>query len=331
MSFARHIRAAVLLLAAAFATATSMAQSFPSRPIRILVGFAPGGATDVIARLYALHLQTALNTPVIVDNRAGASELLAIRPLLSAPPDGYTLWLAVGSSLSMGPAIRKDLPYDPLTDFSHVAMVATASGVFFANPTIPVRSMGELVSYAKANPGKLNYASAGVGSSSHLQMEYLMKAAGITMTHIPYKATNESTQAVVGGTVHVGLSPAQPVIPLALDGKLRALAVTGANRLRALPSVPTVAESNLSELRGLDGYTFYALVGPAKMPQAVVERINEAVNKVSAMPEVAARMRDAFSAEPLAMSVPAFRQYIDKEVGKWREVGKTVKIETPAN
>ena len=202
MQFIRFVRAALLLSVASLTAGALHAQPFPSRPIRILVGFAPGGATDLIARLYAQQLKDALNTPIIVENKAGASELMAIRTLMSSPADGYTLWLAAGSSLTMGPAVRKDLPYEPAKDFTQIGLVATAPGVFFVHPSVPVRTLAELIAYAKENPGKLNYGSAGVGSSSHLQMEYMLKAAGVSMTHIPYKAANESVQAVAGGSVH---------------------------------------------------------------------------------------------------------------------------------
>ena len=327
MQITRLARAALLMTAAAFAAANAPAQSLPSRPIRILVGFAPGGATDLVARLYAQQLKDALGAPVIVENKAGASELMAIRTLMASPPDGSTLWLAAGSSLTMGPAVRKDLPYDPVKDFTQIGLVATAPGVFFVHPSVPVRTLGELIAYAKENPGKLNYGSAGVGSSSHLQMEYLLKAAGISMIHIPYKAANESVQAVAGGSVHVGLAPAQPVIALASDGKVRAVAVTSTRRLTALLDVPTMAEAATGELKGLSGYTFYGLVGPAKLPNDIVVKINAAINKVSAMPEVAEKMREGFSAEPATSTPASYRRYVDKELAKWREIAKSLKTE----
>jgi tripartite-type tricarboxylate transporter receptor subunit TctC len=329
MPILKVVRAALVCLALPTLLAgMAQAQQYPSRPIKILVGFAPGGATDLIARLYALHLKEALNTPVIIENKPGASELTAIRAVLAAPADGYTLLLAAGGSLTLGPAIRKDLPYDPLKDFSHVAIVATAPGVFFVNPSVPARSIGELINYAKENPGKLNYGSAGVGSSSHLQMEYLLKVSGVSMTHIPYKATNESTQAVAGGTVHVGLAPAQPVIAMAADGRLRAIAIANTRRLPAFPNVPTMEESAPGELKGINGYTYYGLVGPARIPPEIIQKISDAVNKVSSLPDVTNRMRDGFSADPTTSSPASTRQYMEKEFFKWREVGKTLKTET---
>lgn len=328
MQITRFVRSTVLCIAAAIAATLSQAQSFSTRPIRILVGFAPGGATDLIARLYAQHLKDALNTPVIVENKVGASELVAIRALMSSPPDGNTFWLAAGSSLTMGPAIREDLPYDISKDFTQIGLVATAPGVFFVHPSLPVRTLSELISYAKANPGKLNYGSAGIGSSSHLQMEYFLKASGISMTHIPYKATNESVQAVGGGYVQMGLAPAQPVIALAFDGRVRPIAVTSTRPLSAFPNVPTMAEAASGELKGMSGYTFYGLVGPAKLPTDIVVKINSAINKVAVIPEVAERMREVFSAEPTISTPVSYRQFVEKELAKWQEISKSLKTET---
>ncbi|WP_159595730.1 Bug family tripartite tricarboxylate transporter substrate binding protein [Hydrogenophaga sp. BPS33] len=327
-SICGRVAACALLGMVALWMGQAHAQDFPSRPIKILIGFAPGGGSDLIARLYAQHLRQELNTPVIVENKAGASELQAVRALIASPPDGYTLWLAAGGALSIGPGIRKDLPYEPLTSLSHVAMVATAPGVFYVNPALPVRSVSDFVAYAQANPGKVNFSSSGVGSGSHLQVEYFMQGAGIKMTHIPYKSSPEAAQSVVSGEVQFGLAPAQTAIPLANDGRVRAIAVTNTRRLPALPNVPTMAEAGSNAaLKSMDGFSYYALVGPANMPSAVIQKINQAFNKVGAMPEVVEHMRDRFSVEPVTTTPAAFREYLEKDLMKWKEVGKTVKID----
>ncbi len=323
-----RVGACVLCALISLGTGHAQAQDFPNRPIKILIGFAPGGGSDLIARLYAQHLRQELNTPVIVENKAGASELQAVRALLASPPDGYTLWLAAGGALSIGPGIRKDLPYDPLTNLSHVAMVATAPGVFYVNPSLPVRTLNDFIAYAKARPGALNFSSSGVGSGSHLQVEYFMQGAGIAMTHIPYKSSPEAAQSVVAGAVQFGLAPAQTAIPLANDGRVRAIAATSARRLPTLPNVPTMAEAGSNAaLKGMDGFSYSALVGPANMPPAVVQKINDAFNKVGAMPEVVEHMRDRFSVEPVTGTPASFREYLEKDLMKWKEVGKTVKID----
>jgi len=327
MNFSRTRRALVLGGAAAVVARPSLAQPFPSRPIRMLVGFAAGGGADTIARLYAHKMQEVLGQSVIVDNRPGASQLLAIRPMMSSPPDGYTVTLATGSGLTQGPGVRKDLPYDPLKDFSLIGMVATAPGVFFVNPSLPIKSMRELIAYAKANPGKLNYGSAGVGAANHLQMEYVKQATKTSMEHIPYKSDQDVTREVAAGSVHVGLTIAQFAIPLVAAGKLRGLAVTGASRLSALPDVPSIAESGVAELKSIDNYTFYGLVGPSGMPAPVVERLNEAINKASTMPDVVSRMREQLFYEPSSGTPAALRRYLESELPKWRELGKSVKLE----
>lgn len=321
-------RAVLLGGAAAVLARPALAQPFPSRPIRILVGFGAGGGTDTIARVYAQKMQDLLKTPVLVDNRAGASQLLAIRPMLSAPADGYTLFLGTGSSLAQGPGVRSDLGYDPLKDFSLVGMVATAPGVFFVNPSLPIHSMRELVAYAKAHPDKLNYGSAGVGAANHLQTEYFKSVTGTNLTHVPYKSDQDVVLQTVAGAVHVGLTIAQVAIPMVQNGKLRALAVTGGARLPALPDVPSITETGIAELKGIDNYTFYGLVGPAGIPAAVIEQLNAAVNKVSTMPDVVSKMRQTLYYEPTTSTPASFRQYLETELPKWKQLGKTVKIES---
>ncbi len=316
-------------IAAAIAPlAHAQTPSFPQRPIKILVGFGAGGGTDTVARVYAQKMSELLKSPVIVENKPGASQLLAIRTMLASPADGYTLFLGVGSSLASGPGVRKDLPYDPLKDFTPVALTTRAPGVFFVSSGLPIKTMADLIAYAKANPGKLNYGSAGVGASNHLQMEYLMRATGVQMEHIPFKSDQDVTREVAAGNIQVGLTIAQFAIPLTLSGKLVALAVTGSQRLQELPNVPSLAEANVPEIKGIEDYTFYGLVGPAGMPKAVVAALNDAANKASSMPDVIQRMRD-LSFQPVNMSVDAFTHFMETEVGKWREVGKTLKIETP--
>jgi tripartite-type tricarboxylate transporter receptor subunit TctC len=323
----RPTRRALLLGAATTLLSTQApAQQLGGRPVRILVGFSAGGATDVLARLYAQELQTLLNTPVLVDNRPGASQLVAIHAMTSAPPDGHTLFLGTASSLASGPAVFTDLPYDPVKDFSHIAMIATAPGVFFVNPALPIHSMRELIDYAKAHPGTLNYGSAGVGSSNHLQTEYLKGATKIDLTHVPYKSDQEVAREVAAGTLQFALTVAQAGVPLIEAGKLRAIGVTGSQRLKSLPDTSSLAESGVPALAGIDSYTFYGLVGPAGMPAELVTALNEAVNKVSAQPQVAERMRETMNFYPERWSPAKFRRYIEGEMPKWREVGKAMKM-----
>ncbi|AEI82027.1 hypothetical protein CNE_BB1p06070 (plasmid) [Cupriavidus necator N-1] len=321
-------RALLALGAGALLARPLFAQPSSARPIRILVGFSAGSGADNVARLYAAHLTELLGAPVIVDNKPGASQLLAIRPMLAAQPDGLTLTLAGGSALGQGPGVRKDLPYDPLKDFSLIGMIATAPGVFFVHPSVPVSSMRELIAYAKANPGKLNYGSAGVGSANHLQIEYVKKVTGIDLTHIPYKSDQEVAREVTAGSVHVGLTLAQFAIPFATSGRLKAIAVTGSQRLPSLPNVPSLAETGVAELKGID-FTFYGLIGPARMDPNLIAKLNQALNKIGETPAVANQIKKLYC-NPVKGSPEDFRHYLEVEIGKWRELGKTVKIESNA-
>lgn len=304
------------------------AQPGSARPIRLLVGFSAGSGADNVARLYAAHLAELLGAPVIVDNKPGASQLLAIRPMLAAQPDGLTLTLAGGSALGQGPGIRKDLPYDPLKDFSLIGMIATAPGVFFVHPSIPVSSIRELIAYAKANPGKLNYGSAGIGSANHLQIEYVKKVTGVDLTHIPYKSDQDVAREVAAGSVHVGLTLAQFAIPFATSGRVKAIAVTGTERLPAIPNVPSLAETGVADLKGID-FTFYGLIGPARMDPQLIAKLNQAINKIGKNADVASQVKK-LSCNPVQGSPEDFRQYLEKEIAKWRELGKTVRIDSAA-
>ena len=312
--------------AAAMAGFPALAQQYPTRPIRLLVGFGAGGAGDNIARLYAQKMQEMLNTPVIVDNKPGAFQLMAISPLQSSPPDGYTLMLGTGSALVQGPAIRKDLPYDPLKDFTYIGMLTASAGVFFVHPSLPVRTMSELIAYSKANPDKLNYGSAGLGSVNHMLVAYIAAVTGGSMTHIPLKSDAEVVREVVAGTLHFSTTTTQFAMPMIQDKRIRPIAVSGEHRIKALPDVPSLAEQHYDELKGFNAYTFYTLIGPRGMPAPIVQKLNETVNKISAMPDVTARLQAQYM-EATPGTPAAFRQFVEKELVKWREVGKRVPME----
>ena len=316
------------LISAALAPGVSLAQPFPSKPIRIVLGYSPGGGMDNLARLYSPKLQELLGTPIIIENRPGATELLAAQFVQNSAPDGYTLWIGSGGALAQGPGVRTDLPYHPLKNFTPVALVAEMEAVVLVRSALPIHTMGELVSYAKANPGKVNYASAGIGSANHLTIEYLMAKAGGSMTHVPYKGDADAIRDLMGGNVDIIMTPAQTAVAFVKDGKLRPIAVTGSQRLKALPEVPTIAESGVPELKtAVDSYTFYGLMGPKGMPPAVVQRINEAFNKVGAMPEVANWLRDV-SLRPYNVSPTALSEYIDKNLTNYQLLRGKVKVGT---
>jgi tripartite-type tricarboxylate transporter receptor subunit TctC len=302
------------------------AQQYPSKPIRMVVGFGPGGATDVIARFYGQKLSEVLKNPVIIDNKPGAGQLIGVKTVTAATPDGYTILFGTGSAFSQGPGVRRDLPYDPLKDFTFISMVTTAPGVVVAAPTLPVRNVRELIAYSKENPSKLNYGSSGIGAASHLQTEYLMHLTGIKMTHIPYKSAADITRELSVGTVHVGITPLEAAVGPVSGGRVRAIAVTGSRRLKSLPDVPSLSEAGIKGLEGIDPYTYYGLVGPVGTPAPVVAKLSEAVNTLSKSSDVATQVREKLFNEPVEASPASFRKFVEKDLAKWRQLAKFVKL-----
>ncbi|WP_137894524.1 tripartite tricarboxylate transporter substrate binding protein [Ramlibacter sp. 2FC] len=316
----------VLAICAAALSAPTQAQEYPSKPIKIIVGFGAGGTTDAIARYYALKMSEVLKAPVIVDNKPGAGQTVAIKSTIAAAPDGYTLYLATASSLSQGPGLRKNLYYDPMKDFSLIGLIASVPGVIVVSQNLPVRNLRELATYSNANPTQLNYASSGVGASSHLQTAYLLNLTGIKMAHIPYKSDADIMREVSAGSIQLGMSSVQGALPSITGGRVRALAVTGSRRVKALPGVPSLTESDFKGLDGIDPYSFYGLVGPAGVPPAIVAKLNDAINRVSTMPDVVAHMEEKLVAEPGVGNPEAFRAYIQKDLSKWQAFSKFITL-----
>ena len=326
MSLAKFIQTLGIIGVVAALAVSSRAQQYPSKPIRIVIGFPAGSATDAIARLYGQKMSEILGAPVIVDNKPGASQLVAIATLQAAPPDGYTLFLGTGSSLAQGPGVRTDLPYDPLKDFSLVGSISTSPGAITVHPSLPVHTIRDLINFAKANPDRLSYSSAGFGSAGHLDGEYFMYLTGTKMVHVPYKADSEAMREVAAGTVQVGMTTVQFVISLFQSGKVRPLAAIATRRLASLPNVPTVAEVDIKGLEGMVPYTFYGLVGPSGLPPAVANQLSDALATVGAMPDVVSRLQEVSYGEPMTGTPAAFRGFLQKQIAKWRELGKSVTL-----
>jgi tripartite-type tricarboxylate transporter receptor subunit TctC len=326
-----HLRTMAKAAVCSFALACTVfapadAQQFPSRPIKILIGFGAGGTTDTLARFYSVKLGELLNTPIVIENKPGASELLAAQPVMNAPADGYTLWMGTGGALVQNPAVRKDLPYDIVKNFTPVAMVAEAEAVILVKPDLPVNTLAELVAYGKANPNKLNYGSGGIGSGNHLWMEYLISATGARFTHIPYKSDVEITRDMMAGNVDMTMVTPLIALPLVKEGKVKAIAVTGSQRLKSLPAVQSFEEAGVAEIKSRDPYTFFAVMGPAGMPAAVVEKLNDAINKVSAQPEAGQRLRETMQLRPKTITAAEYGQVLKQELEKWRELSKNIKM-----
>ncbi|CAM4136566.1 Tripartite tricarboxylate transporter substrate binding protein [Bordetella tumbae] len=320
-------RALLLGSAALLFTPLARAQtSYPARPIRILVGFAAGGGVDTVTRLYAQKLSDLLKTPVIVENKPGASELLAVQALLNSQPDGYTLWMSSASGLVRNPSVRSDIPYDPLKDLTFISRVAEVEALYVVRPGLPVNSVSDLVKYAKEHPGKLNYGSAGVGSSNHLLTEQLKMLTGIDMVHVPFKSDAEVARELAAGTLDFAIAITTFTVPFVKDGRLKAIAVTGSRRLDDLPDVPTLDESEIPQIHGLGNYLFYGLAGPAGLPPAIVKTLNDGLNTAAGMPETVQTLQKA-RMQAVTSSPPDVRQFVEKEVNNWKKIGKTIKIE----
>lgn len=317
----------ILWVVSSVAASGALAQSpYPSKTVRILVGFGSGGATDTIIRLYGQKMAELLGTSIVVENRPGANQLVAIRALLQAPPDGYTLYAGTKSSLVQNPVLRTGLGYEPLKDFSLVGLMATIPGVIFVNVDLPVRSIAELVAYATARPGSLNYGSAGVGSADHLAAEAFQSITGTRLVHIPYKSAADEIREAMTGNVHLVIAPLATTVPFIKANKIRALALLARSRIATLPEVPTVGEVGVRGLSDLEPHTYIALVGPAGMPPPIVTQLNDAINKVSAMSDVASRVRDDLGSDPAIITPVEFRESVVRDLALWKGLAKNINL-----
>ncbi|MBX3664805.1 MAG: tripartite tricarboxylate transporter substrate binding protein [Burkholderiales bacterium] len=312
------VAASVVLLAAAGAAS---AADYPARPVRFIVPFAPGGNTDVQGRLIAMKLSERWKQQVVVDNRAGAGGTLGVEILAKAPADGYTLALASFGNILVGPSLFPKLPYDPLKDLAPVVLVSQPPGLLVVNPGLPVKNVAELIAYGKANPGKLNYGSAGNGTWNHLFAEHFKALTGVQMTHIPYKGANLAVTDVMSGQIQLSFAPFPAALPQIKSNRLRVLGVTSVQRSPVLPDVPTVAESGLP---GYSAATWFAMLAPANTPKPLIDRINRDANAVLALPEVKAAFA-ADGTEPAGGTPEQLRESMRSGIAQWgklvRELG----------
>jgi tripartite-type tricarboxylate transporter receptor subunit TctC len=313
----RHAALLAAALAAAFSGARpAMAQDYPSRPITLIVPYTPGGGNDAMARVVADKMSVALGQQIVIENRGGAGGSIATRQVARAAPDGYTLGLGGTGTLAIDPTLYPNVGYDPRKDFAPVGLIATSALVVLVNPSLPAKTLKEFIALAKAEPGKINFASAGSGSGIHLGTELLAYMAGIKMTHIPYKGSAPALTDLIGGHVALYFSSLPPAIGLVKDGKVRALAVTGPTRSKVFPDLPTVAEAALP---GFEAVLHYGIVAPAGTPRPVVDKLNGAMRVALALPEVQARI-DTDGAEPMASTPEQYAADIDREETKWSEI-----------
>jgi tripartite-type tricarboxylate transporter receptor subunit TctC len=293
----------------------SISQPYPAKPVRMIVTFAAGGGTDLVARAVSPKLSELLGQPVVVENRAGANGAVGADAVAKAPADGYTLCVCAAGTMVVGPHLTKQ-PFDTFRDFAPVSLLATNPFVVTVNPAVNARSVRELIELAKANPGKMNYGSSGIGGAPHLSTELFKHMTGVNMVHVAYKGLGPAMTDLLGGQIQVMLADVGVVAPHVRSGKLRGLAVTSAERSTAVPDLPTVAEA------GVPGYasgTWYGVLAPAGTPAAVLARLSADIGKVLGMPEIGSALI-AQGVEPAPMTPQQYASFIRAEYAKWGKV-----------
>lgn len=316
-SFSITRRRAVLASAATLLGGTSpwARAAWPEGTITLIVPWAPGGTTDILARILSEQLTKSLGQTVIVDNKAGASGNIGSNMVAKAKPDGYTLLVGSMSTHAMNPALMANMPFKGVDDFTPIAQIANVVNTMVVNPSVPVKNLKEFIAYAKANPGKLAYASAGAGSTNHLSAVLFEKAAGIEMLHVPYKGGAPAVLDTVGNQTQVLFSAGTQTLPHVKSGKLRLLAVTEAKRSALLPDVPTVGET----LPGYELSVWYGAFGPVSLPKELASRLNAEINKAMALPEIKARM-DAIGVEVVRSSPQEFAGVLQRDADRYGKV-----------
>jgi tripartite-type tricarboxylate transporter receptor subunit TctC len=320
MLMIRRARAALSLAAAVVATSlvgypgAVPAQGFPDRPLRLFVGQAPGTSTDLVARAVAGKWGELLGQPMVVENRPGVGESLAADAVAKATPDGYTLLLGSIASHGIGPAVNRKLPYDPARDFAPISMVGTVPNVLVVNASLPFKGFGEFVAYAKVNPGKLNYASTGVGTSTHLGMELLKARAAIDIVHVPYKAGGAAFTDLIAGQVAAGLFNLPSQLQLIRSGKVRALGVSSLKRSPQLPDVPTLDEAGIA---GYEVVVWYAVFAPAGTPPRIHSRLHAELTRAIGSADLRERMAGQLGVDPMTSTPEELARFSQAEIRKW--------------
>jgi tripartite-type tricarboxylate transporter receptor subunit TctC len=296
----------------------ALAADYPTKPITLIIGFAPGGPSDVMARLLTTKMEEILKQPFVIENRAGAGGSIAGTAVARAAADGYTVLLGTGSLLAINVSLYKNLGYDPARDFEPISLIGTQTNVLYVHPTFPPQTLAEFITYAKLNPGKLSFGSGGNGTPAHLAGELLKIEAKIDMTHVPFRGTGPALQSVIGGHVPMAFNPPPPLLPHIQSGAIRPIAVTTLRRTAALPDVPTIAESGFP---GFDATTWHALVAPAGTPKDVIAALHRALTATVNDPAVRKALTD-LGVDVVGGTPDELRAYIKAEIPKWAAVVK---------
>ena len=314
--------AKILVVLLAVAPVLGSAQdAYPSKPIRIIVAYPAGGANDIVARAIGQELAQDLGQPVVIENKSGAAGTVGADAAAKAPPDGYTLFMAAGAH-TLAPSLHVTLPYDIVRDFQPVSLAATGTYLLVVHPSVPAKSVKELIDLAKAKPGALNFASSGVGAPPHLAGVMFQKLADVTLNHVPYRGDTPAIADLIAGHVQLAFLSIQPLIPQVQAGKLRALAITSGKRSAAIPDLPTVAEAGLP---GYDIGTWWGLLAPAKTPRPAVDKLAGAMRKATAVPSI----KERFAAGGIAAqsnTPEEFAAMIKSEVGRYRELASAAGV-----
>jgi tripartite-type tricarboxylate transporter receptor subunit TctC len=319
----KQLGAVIVALGASAGFHQAHAQSFPSRPITLVIPFAPGGSTSIVGRGIADKMSELLGEKVVVDNRPGAGGTVGTKAVAKSEPDGYTLVLGYTGTLAIGPSLYKNVGYDPRKDFAPIGLIGNAPNSLVVHPSFPAKTVAELITYAKANPGKVNFGSAGAGTASHITGEYFARSAGITLVHIPYKGTGPALTDLLGGHIPMAFAPIPASHPNVSAGKLRALAVTSAARSGLLPDVPTMAEAGLSDF---DASLYYGLAAPAGTPRPVIDKLNKVLREALASDEVR-RQLGADGTDITPGTPEDYAAFIDKDEKKWSQLVKASGVE----
>ena len=311
------------LRALAVETGVQAQAAYPTRPIRMIVPFTPGGSTDILGRAIGQALNDAWRQPVIIENKPGAGGAIGAEAAAKAAPDGYTLFMGHIGTLAVNPTLYAKLPYDAVKDFAPVALVAMVPNVLVVNPGVPARTVSELIALAKAKPGTLNCSSGGAGSAAHLAIEYFKLATGTDIVHVPYKGTAPAVTDLIGGQVSMTMTGLPPLLQHIRAGKLRALGVASSARLPQIPDVPTIAEAGVA---GFEATQWYGVVAPARTPAAIVDQLAAEIRRSLSQPDLKKRLEDE-GAQPANMGPAEFQKLIRTEIERWGKVIRAANIQ----